>query len=122
MPLDLDDALGAFHDRAAGSYGVSHCAVRARRWRAWAATSADLLPVYRFLGERLVAEVCLRRAIAETAADQSAAEARSAAAVPIKYTRSAHDLPDSPTKRQGCFGFFLVLLSVGASALTWGIP
>ncbi len=77
-----------------------------------AATAADLLPVYRFLGARLVAEVCLRRALAEQAEEQAAAEARSAAAVPIQYTRSAADLPDAPARRRGCFGLFLLLVIV----------
>lgn len=91
-----------------------------------AATGADMLQVYRFLGARLVAEACLKRALAEEKAEQEQREKRSAAAVPIKYTRSADDLPDSP-KRRGCFGLFGgillagLLLSLAARALA-GVP
>jgi hypothetical protein len=35
--------------------------------------------------------------------------------VPVKYTKSADDLPDSP-KRRGCFGLVLAFLVLGASA------
>jgi hypothetical protein len=84
-----------------------------------AATSADLLPVYRFLGARLVAEACLLRAIEEASAEQDAAEARSAAAVPIKYTRSADDLPDAPARRRGCLGVFVALLAIAGAA--WSV-
>lgn len=90
-----------------------------------AATGADLLQVYRFLGARLVAEQCLRQAIAETKTAQAERESRSAAAVPVKYTRSADDLPDAP-KRRGCFGLFGGLLAVAfaaaAAASAWGSP
>ena len=82
-----------------------------------AATGADLLPVYRFLGTRLVAEVALRRAIAEDRADRAEAEGRSAAAVPVRYTRSADDLPEAPARRRGCFGLFLLLLIAGSATL-----
>ena len=71
-----------------------------------AATGADLLPVYRFLGARLVAEACLKKAVAEADAEEADAVARSAAAVPVKYTRSADDLPDPPERRRGCLGRF----------------
>jgi hypothetical protein len=83
-----------------------------------AATGADLLPVYRFLGSRLVAEAVLRRALAEDHDDRVERVAASSAAVPVKYTRSADDLPDSP-KRRGCFGVVLALLALGASAAAW---
>lgn len=87
-----------------------------------AATGADFLQVYRFLGARLVAEQCLRRAIAEAKTEQGARESRSAAAVAVKYTRSADDLPDAPKKR-GCFGLFggvvLALILAGWAASAW---
>ncbi|HHO53793.1 MAG TPA: hypothetical protein ENK18_23700 [Deltaproteobacteria bacterium] len=87
-----------------------------------AATGADLLPVYRFLGARLVAEACLVRALKEEAEAQSEAVKRSAAAQPIKYTRSAADLPDAPARRRGCFGFGILLLAVGlaTASMAWG--
>lgn len=81
-----------------------------------AATGADFLQVYRFLGARLVAETALRRALEEARAEQEQKEKASAAAVPVKYTRSADDLPESP-RRGGCFGLFGgLLLAVLASA------
>ena len=83
-----------------------------------AATGADLLPVYRFLGSRLVAEAVLKRALAEEKVDQGNRVAVSSAAVEVKYTKSAQDLPDSP-KRRGCFGLILAFLVLGASAAAW---
>lgn len=88
-----------------------------------AATGADFLQVYRFLGARLVAEQCLRQALVEAKETQEKREAASAAAVPIKYTRSADDLPDAPQRRRGCFGLFGVLLCAllfGAASALWG--
>jgi hypothetical protein len=91
-----------------------------------AATGADFLQVYRFLGARLVAEACLRQALEEAKTAQVQKEKASAAAVPIKYTRSADDLPDAP-KRGGCFGLFgglllgALLLGMAAQALA-GVP
>lgn len=85
-----------------------------------AATGADFLQVYRFLGARLVAEACLRRALAESKEVQAPGKAVSAAAVPIKFTKSADDLPDSPARRRGCFGLFGILFAVlafGAAGL-----
>lgn len=76
-----------------------------------AATGADLLPVYRYLGARLVAEECIRHALetseAQAAAPQSdGAGASAGAVVPVKYTRSKDDLPDAPAQRKGClFGW-----------------
>ena len=88
-----------------------------------AATGADLLQVYRFLGARLVAEACLRRALEESKAVQETRQATSAAAVPVKYTRSADDLPESPARARGCFGLFgiaLAILALGAAGL-WAV-
>ncbi len=87
-----------------------------------AATGADLLPVYRFLGARLVAEACLRQALVEEAEAQREAVSRSTAAEPVKYTRSAADLPDVPARRRGCFGFGILLLAVGlaTASIAWG--
>jgi hypothetical protein len=81
-----------------------------------AATGADFLQVYRFLGARLVAEAALRQALAEAKSTQAQKQAVSAAAVPIKYTRSADDLPDAPKKRGGCALFGVALLVAGLSA------
>ena len=89
-----------------------------------AATGADFLQVYRFLGSRLVAEQCLKRALEEVENAQEEREAASAAAVPIKYTRSADDLPDSPKKRGGCFGLFggvLLAVLLGSLASAWWV-
>jgi hypothetical protein len=92
-----------------------------------AATGADFLQVYRFLGARLVAEACLRRAVEESKVAQVQKEKASAAAVPVKYTRSADDLPDAP-KRGGCFGLFgglllgALLLGMAAQAALAGVP
>jgi len=89
-----------------------------------AATGADLLPIYRYLGARLVADECIRRA-GEPSSTSSASgdDAPHAADVPIQYTRSADDLPAAPPKKKGCFGLFVVLLTLGAGgllgSLTW---
>ncbi len=84
-----------------------------------AATGADLLPVYRYLGARLVAEVCVRGALTEglpredtpvTDATPKPA-APEPAQIPIKVTRGAEFLPPEPIRR-GCFG--ILLASLGA--------
>lgn len=82
-----------------------------------AATGADVLQVYRFLGARLVAEAALRQAVAESESAQHAREAASAAAVPVKYTKSADDLPDAPARRRGCALFGAALLALGVAAV-----
>ncbi|MEQ1502948.1 MAG: hypothetical protein ABMB14_11995 [Myxococcota bacterium] len=91
-----------------------------------AATGADMLQVYRFLGARLVAEQILRQALAESKTVQAAKQAASPAAVEVKYTRSANDLPDAPKKRGGCFGLFggvlLAAIVLGATAAAWASP
>ena len=86
-----------------------------------AATGADFLQVYRFLGARLVAEAALRQALAEAKTAQAHKEATSAAAVPIKYTRSADDLPDAPKRRGGCalFGAILLVASLVAAGTAY---
>lgn len=88
-----------------------------------AATSADFLQVYRFLGARLVAEQCLRQALAEAREAQVEREAASPAAVAVKYTRSADDLPDAPKRRGGCFGLFggLVLAAIATGTTAWSV-
>ncbi len=80
-----------------------------------AATGADVLPVYRFLGSRLVAEACLRRAIDEVGTAEEHAITENPANVEIKYTRSAQDLPAAPVRKRGCFGLWVLLLAVGAA-------
>jgi hypothetical protein len=92
-----------------------------------AATAADLLPVYRYLGARLVAEACVRRALAESPADTPVTEGLperqtpppppvvDPSQVPIKVTRGADDLPETPRK-SGCFGFFVALFCAFAAA------
>ena len=82
-----------------------------------AATGADVLPVYRFLGARLVAEACLRRALDEVGAEEERSVSENPANVAIKYTRSAQDLPDAPVRRRGCFGLWVALIAVGSSLL-----
>lgn len=88
-----------------------------------AATGADLLPVYRYLGARLVAEECIRRAGAVQSSGTVSEDDGHAADVAVKYTRSADDLPAVPTKKKGCFGLFMLLLTMGAGGLvgsaTW---
>lgn len=88
-----------------------------------AATGADLLPVYRYLGSRLVAEACLRRALAEAEVAREERERASSAQVPVKYTRSANDLPDAPRRRRGCIPFFAALLCLAAAipAALWSV-
>jgi hypothetical protein len=88
-----------------------------------AATGADFLPVYKFLGARLVAEQCLRQAVAEAREQQAEREAASPAAIGVKYTRSANDLPDAPKRGGGCFGLFggLLLAAVAAGAAGWSL-
>jgi hypothetical protein len=77
-----------------------------------AATGADLLHVYRFLGAQLVAEACLRRALDESKGDVEKAVENPALAE-IKYTRSAQDLPPAPVRKRGCFlGLWAVFLAV----------
>ncbi len=88
-----------------------------------AATGADLLHVYRFLGARLVAEACLRRALDEAKDDVEKAVENPALAE-IKYTRSAQDLPPAPARKRGCFlGLWVVLLSLAlpVGAAWWTI-
>jgi len=80
-----------------------------------AATGADVLPVYRFLGSRLVAEACLRRALEDVGAAAEHAISENPANVAIKYTRSAQDLPDAPVRRRGCFGLWVALLALGGT-------
>ena len=83
-----------------------------------AATGADLLPVYRFLGARLVAEVALLEALAEAQETAEAVpDAAAAAAMPVKFTRSKDDLPDAPKRKRGCLPFFVMLIAAGAAAL-----
>jgi hypothetical protein len=79
-----------------------------------AATAADALPVYRYLGARLVAEHCARLAIAEVGDKMEQAERENPALMQIKVTRHG----DAPVQKKGCFLWpFLFLLSVaGASA------
>ncbi len=88
-----------------------------------AATGADLLPVYRYLGGRLVAEECLKRALAQKEEGSAVAAKSNPASTEIKFTRSKDDLPDAPiAKRGGCFGFFIALFAVGmgsVSAVGW---
>ena len=81
-----------------------------------AATGADLLPVYRFLGGRLVAEEVLKRALVQKAEEVATSNP---ASTEIKFTRSKDDLPDAPiAKRGGCFGFFIALFAVGFSSVS----
>ena len=83
-----------------------------------AATGADVLPVYRFMGARLVAEACLRRALDEVGSMEAAAVSENPANVAVKYTRSADDLPDAPARRRGCFGLWVALLVAGGAVTT----
>jgi len=87
-----------------------------------AATGADLLSVYKYLGARLVAEACLRQALDE-AKVAAAAPPASPALVEVKYTRSAQDLPDAPARKRGCFlGLWVILLAAAlpaVGALSW---
>ncbi len=78
------------------------------------ATAADLLPVYRFLGARLVAEVALRRALATGTAPAAAPVDPSL--VPVAVTRGADDLPPQTPARKGCLGFGVALLAAFAVA------
>jgi len=82
-----------------------------------AATGADVLPVYRFLGARLVAEACLRQALSEVENEAVEAVSENPANVAVKYTRSAQDLPDAPARRKrGCFGLWVAMLAFGVTA------
>lgn len=79
------------------------------------ATAADVLPVYRYLGARLVAEHCARRALAEVGATIEQAEKENPALVPVKYTKAA---PEEPKKR-GCLLWpFAVLLALAGAAVS----
>ncbi len=81
-----------------------------------AATGADLLHVYRFLGARLVAEAVLRRALDESR-DDVEKSADNPALTEIKFTRSAQDLPPAPARARGCFlGLWAALLAVALPA------
>ena len=84
------------------------------------ATGADLLHVYRYLGSRLVAEACIRRALEDQGGAGEQAQAALTRSNPsnveVKYTRSKDDLPDAPAKKKGCFGLFVVLLAAGLTA------
>lgn len=83
-----------------------------------AATGADLLHVYRFLGARLVAEAVIRRALDE-AKEELKKDAENPSLVEIKFTRSAQDLPPAPVRKRGCFlGLWMLFLAVALPAGT----
>ena len=89
-----------------------------------AATGADVLPVYRYLGARLAAEEVIRRAVAQTAEQTQAAASAHPSSVEVKYTRSSNDLPDAPkpvAKRGGCLPFLLLLMAAGLGPLWWSL-
>jgi hypothetical protein len=79
------------------------------------ATAADVMPVYRFLGARLVAEHCVRQALKEISETVVEAEKENPALVPIKYTQAA---PEEPPKGRGCFlwPFAILVTALGAAA------
>lgn len=71
------------------------------------ATAADVMPVYRYLGARLVAEYCARKAIADVGAKVEQAEKENPALVPVKYTKAAPE-----PEKKGCFLWpFVALLA-----------
>jgi len=83
-----------------------------------AATGADLLPVYKFLGTRLVAEAAIRSAIEAAGDEQDRRESINPGLVPVKYTTSqADDLPDAPARKRSCLPFMVLLLAAGAGTM-----
>ncbi len=112
----LKPVAGAVSDKLSGYLDAGDKAAGA------AATAADVLPVYRFLITRLVAEVAVQTAIADAGQAQAAREAVNPGLVPVKVTRSqAADLPDAPPARRSCLPFFVALLSVAASSATLAV-
>jgi len=98
------------------------------------ATGADAMPVYRYLGARLAAEVAVARALEEVGTGELFAptvhDPSDPVSSPIKYSTTTEDprdaLPEAPPrKKRGCFlkslFFGTILLSVAAAgaAASW---
>lgn len=87
------------------------------------ASAADALPVYRYLGARVVAEAVAHQALTEVPVDQPIGRGSNPALDEIKYTtrqRGKHDIevPKPVAKRGGCFLFGVTLLAIGLGGST----
>lgn len=80
-------------------------------------TAADAMPVYRYLGTRVVAEVIARRALSEQPpSDRPAGASNNPALDEVKYTTKKADkndivVPAPPAKRGWCLIFALLLVA-----------
>ena len=98
------------------------------------ATGADAMPVYRYLGARLVAEVAVARALEEVGTGELFAapvhDPSDPVSTPIRYSTTTEDprdaLPEAPPrKKRGCFlkslffGTFLLSISGAGAAAGW---
>lgn len=86
------------------------------------ASAADALPVYRYLGARLVAEVCAQRALGETPIDKPVGAVHNPALDDVKYTTKKADkndisVPAPPARRGWCLIFAVLIVGTGASAV-----
>jgi hypothetical protein len=93
------------------------------------ATAADAMPVYRYLGARVVAEACVQRALLDVPPDgpvAGSAAAKNPMLDEVKYTtkKAGKDeiiVPATPARR-GCFLFGVALIvATGAALATWGL-
>lgn len=85
------------------------------------ASAADAMPVYRYLGARVVAEACAKRALAETPVDKPVGASNNPAMDEVKYTTKKADknditVPAPPAKRGWCLIFVMMIAGTGASA------
>ncbi len=99
-----------------------------------AATGADAMPVYRYLGARLVAEQAVARAFAEVGTGEVLApvvhDPSDPVSAPVRYTTTTESPRDAlpaapPKKKRGCFLkgllFGAALLAVGLGAAGWSL-
>jgi hypothetical protein len=100
-----------------------------------AATGADAMPVWRYLGARLVAERAILQAVSEVGTGETFAptvhDPSDPVSSPIKYSRTtesaADALPAAPPRKKGCFlktlffGSFLLAAGAAGLAATWSV-
>jgi hypothetical protein len=86
------------------------------------ATGADAMPVYRYLGTRLVAEVCVARSLSEVGVGKPAGTPDNPALDEVKYTIKKAGRDDiqvpAPARRGGwCFLFTALVATTGMTAM-----
>lgn len=85
------------------------------------ATAADAMPVYRYLGARVVAEACIAQALKD-APSQPAVSAHNPALDHVVYTTKKADkdeiaVPNPPKRRGFCLFFAVLIASTGVAGL-----